>query len=104
SKTYTGKKAFATVTSITETVAADASANTVIAGTGNVLGLKVPVSAPQLLGEAEDGAKPGTGGTLLAGSTASTADALGTYAPNTAPNGAHDYDVWYISDNPENTK
>ena len=99
SKTFTGKKAFATITSITEVVAADASANTIIAGTGKVFGLQAPVSAPAPIGEAEDGAKPGTAGTLAIASD--TGDTYGTYSPNTAPNGTHDYDIWYLSDSPE---
>lgn len=98
SKTYTGKKAFFTVTQITEVVAADASANSIIAGTGVVLGCAALVSVPSAVKELED-AGVVTTGTLVAGA-ASPADALGTYAPSTAPNGAHDYEIYYISNNP----
>lgn len=99
SKTFTGKKAFKTVTSITETIAADASANTVISGSGVVLGLRAPVAVPSAVKETADGSVV-TNGVVAAAGTASTVDAFGTYAPNTAPDGAHDYEVWYLSNNP----
>lgn len=99
-KTFTGKKAFKTVTQITETVAADASANSIVSGTGNVLGLIGPVSLPIIIAETMDGAST-TAGTLVAASSAATDDAGGTYTPNTAPNGTHDYDIAYIADLPE---
>jgi hypothetical protein len=102
SKTFTGKKAFKTISSITEVVAADASANSIIAGSGNVLGIGVKTSQPAAVMELVDGAVVTTG-TIVAASTVSTADPLGTYAPATAPNGAHDYDVYVISDDPENS-
>lgn len=98
-KTFTGKKAFFTVTQITETVAADASANSIIAGTGVVLGCAAIVSVPSAVKEVVD-AGVVTTGTLVAASSASTDDALGTYSPATAPNGAHDYEIWYICNNP----
>jgi hypothetical protein len=34
-------------------------------------------------------------------SVTANADPRGTYAPATIPNGAHNYDVWFISDIPE---
>ena len=95
SKVFTGNKAFKTVTSITETVAADASANTIIAGTGKKFGLERYAEAPVIVAETENGAVP-TAGTVVARSTASTADARGTYAPNSAPNAALDFELWYI--------
>lgn len=101
-KTYTGKKAFASVTSITETIAADASANTIIAGTGVVLGLAVKSSVPKALLEVVD-AGVVTTGTLVAGVAGATTDEFGTYTPATAPNGAHDYTVWYIAEDPWNS-
>lgn len=103
SKTFTGKKAFKTVTSITETVAADASGNSIVAGTGNVLGLSTISALPSAVKEVVDGAIV-TNGTFVAGDSASTADPRGTYAPNTAPNGAHDYVVYFLSENPENSR
>lgn len=99
-KTFTGKKAFKTITQITETVAADASANSIVSGTGNVLGLIGPVSSVVPIGEMMDGATT-TAGVLVVASTAATADAGGTYTPNTAPNGTHTYDVGYLCDLPE---
>jgi hypothetical protein len=101
SKTFTGLKAFKSVTSITEVNAADASGDTIIAGTGTKLGLSAQNSVISAVKEYADGAIVTTG-TLVAGSTATTTtDPRGTYAPATAPDGVHDYDVWYISDNPE---
>lgn len=101
SKTFTGKKAFKTVTSITETVAADASANSIIAGNGVVLGLNSKLALASALKEVAAGSVVTTG-TLVAASTAATADPRGTYTPATAPDGSNDYTVWYISDDPEN--
>lgn len=100
SKTFTGKKAFWTVTSITETVAADASTNTIVSGTGDVLGLSAPLSVASAIKELAAGSIV-TNGTFVAASTAATDDPHGTYAPNSVPNGSNDYDVWYISDYPE---
>jgi hypothetical protein len=99
SKTFTGTKAFFTVSRISETVAADASANSIIAGTGVVLGLTAKASVASPVKEVVDGALV-TNGVLVAASAVATADPLGTYTPNTAPDGAHDYEIWYISDNP----
>lgn len=101
SKTFTGKKGFKTVTSITEVVVADASANSIIAGQGVVFGLSSPTSVPSAVKEMADGSLA-TNGTVVAASAASTADSRGTYAPNAAPDGAKDYTIWFISASPEN--
>lgn len=99
-KTFTGAKAFATVTSITETVAADASANTIIAGTGKKLGLNFRASNIIPVMETEDGATP-TAGVIVAGAGSSaTADWRGTYAPNSTLNGALTFVIYYITDDP----
>lgn len=95
SKTFTGKKAFKTITQITETIAADASANTIIAGNGKVLGLPFKAIAPTIIAETEDGVAP-TAGVIVPASTVSTADFFGTYTPNSALNGALDFKVWYL--------
>jgi len=97
SKTFTGNKAFKTVTGITEVIAATAAANSIVAGDGGKLGLTYKASAPKIIAETEDGLAP-TAGTLVAGSSASTADARGTYTPNSALNGALDFSVWYLVD------
>jgi len=85
-------KAFKWVRSIAITAAADAEANTLNFGTGDVLGL--PIRLPDLgyvLKEMEDGAAP-TAGTVVAGvdtvATATTGDVRGTYDPNSATDGA----------------
>ena len=101
-QTFTGKKAFQIVTRITETNAADASANTIIAGTGATLGLSAKVSVPSLLKEVVDGVVVVTG-VVVGASAAAAADALGTYTPAAAPDGVHLYSVYYISDDPWNS-
>ena len=103
SKTFTGKKAFKTVTSITETIAATAAANTIIAGDGVVFGLSTMCDIPSAVKEMAAGSLV-TNGTIVAASTASTADPRGTYAPNSAPNGTNDYIVYFLSSNPENDR
>lgn len=100
SKTATGAKAFATVTGITEIVAADASANSIISGSGELLGLELPASSVGIVAEEEDGAIP-TAGAIVKASTSATADRYGTYEPNSVPDGANDYILYYIVDIPE---
>lgn len=85
---FTGKKAFAKITSIT--VSADVTALT--AGYGNVLGLPLLVQQVGLvLREMQDGAVA-TAGTIVAGVTsaasATTGDVRGTYTPNATPDGS----------------
>lgn len=101
SKTFTGKKGFKTITSITEVVAADASTNTIIAGDGVVFGLAAPLAVASAVKEVAAGSVVTTG-TFVVASTASTDDLRGTYAPSAAPNGSNDYVVYYLSDTPEN--
>lgn len=101
SKTFTGKKAFKTVTQITEVVAADASANSIIAGSGVAMGFSAPCAVASAVKEIAAGSVV-TNGTVVAASAASTDDSRGTYTPNTAQDGANDYTVYYISDSPEN--
>lgn len=92
--TFTGKKAFKTITRVQ--VSANVTGLTV--GDGNVLGL--PVMLPEVgdvLKEIVDGAVAGAAGTFVAGDratpTATTGDVRGTWAPNAAPNGARVYEV-----------
>lgn len=104
SKTFTGAKSFAVITSVTIIAATDASANSVIIGTGTVFGIvfdgtPLRVSWPKAVLEMMDAAIV-TNGTVVAGSTSATADAYGTYSPSTVPNAAHDYDVLVVSDTP----
>lgn len=96
SQVFTGKKAFKTVTSVTETIATSAAANTIKTGTGVVLGLPFKAAAVNLIAETQDRALPTTAGVIVAASTVSTADYLGTYAPNAAPDGAKDFSVWFL--------
>lgn len=92
---FTGKKAFKTVTAVT--VSADVTGATV--GTGDVLGLPVrlPVTSAVLI-ELENGAAA-TAGTKVAAlavgtpSTATTADVRGTYDPNSACDGSKGFQL-----------
>lgn len=101
SKVFTGKKGFKTITGITQVIVADASGNTVIAGSGVVFGLLVMNAVASAVKEVAAGSVV-TNGVMVAASSASTADPRGTYAPNTAPDAANDYTVWHLSDSPEN--
>lgn len=92
-----GLAAFKHIRSIALTAAADAEANTVNVGWGDVLGL--PCFLPQtgdVLSEQEDGVEA-TAGTLVAGSvavqTATSGDVRGTYDPNSACDGAKDFQL-----------
>lgn len=98
-KTVTGLKAFYRVDSLTIISASNATANTLKMGTGVKLGLKFPAASIVPLGEMQDGALP-TAGVIVAASTASTADARGTYASNAVPDSSKDYIVYYLSDDP----
>lgn len=103
SKTFTGAKAFCYVDNITVVSVADASADSVIIGTGNVMGFKCFNSCASAVKEQMDSGLV-TNGTLVIGSHSNVAaDFQGTYSPSTAPNGTHTYDVWFISDQPELT-
>lgn len=101
SKTFTGKKAFQSILSVSVVAAADASADSVVIGTGTVFGLDVTSQiggAGASVKEIVDGSLVTTG-TLVAKSA--TDDPRGTYSPATAPNGAHTYECIYITDDPE---
>lgn len=102
SKVYTGKKAFAVVDGITSTAATDASGNTISVGTGNVLGLpsrNAVAGTNAGVKETIDGAIVVTGVYTKGG--ADPADDKGTFAPATAPNGTHIYEVWYLEVDPQ---
>ena len=97
-----GTKAFATVTSITCSVAV--TVGTISVGTLDVFGLPVPLNMTGLvIQDLTDGAKSGTQGTYVAadntagGSTTTTGDVRGTFAPNTASNGTHYYHLIMVA-------
>lgn len=103
SKTYATKTAFSRVTSIVITAAGDASADTVVVGQGDVLGLDVKLSAGgtgAAIKEIVAGSLV-TNGVFVASNLTANNDPRGTYAPNTIPNGSTSYDVWILSDDPE---
>lgn len=118
SKTYVSLKAFKTITSFTIISAGNATTDTVTLGDGVTFGLDVIASALATVGipaglvnlavkEIVDSALVVTG-TIVpfdpvnsGFSTAFTADPRGTYTPAAAPNGAHLYDLWFITDQPE---
>jgi len=62
-------------------------------GFGDKIGLKRPLEVGGLLDEREDNAVPGTAGTIV---LSGTSGPNGTYTPDTAPDGAHDYMVTYV--------
>lgn len=99
SKTAGGAVSFKVVTRISVTAAGDASADSISAGTTAKLGLDVTAAHPSPLKELMDGTAP-TAGVITIASTSANTDPRGLFAPNTAPDGAHDYDLWYISDSP----
>jgi len=92
---FTGKKAFKTVTSILFSI----SVTSATVGTGNVLGLPLFLSEIAcVLSEAQDGAVA-TAGTVVAGintaggSTATTGDVRGTYTPNATPDSSKSFQL-----------
>jgi len=92
---FTGRKAFAEILSIT----AGSAITAATVGTGVVLGLPLFVETAGLLfRELTDGAVP-TAGTLAvadtAVATALTGDVRGTYNPNLAPDGSRSYQLWF---------
>jgi hypothetical protein len=64
---------------------------------GATLTLSAKNSTTKILAERMDGAPAGVAGTITIGDGTTN----GVYTPNTAPDGTHSYDVWYISDHPE---
>ena len=91
--TFTGKKAFKTVTKVR--VSANVTGLTV--GEGVVLGLPVFLGeAADAFRESVDGALP-TAGVFVAGDrttpSATTGDVRGTWTPNGAPNSTRNYEV-----------
>lgn len=102
-KTFTGAKSFKRVDTVTLTVLADASTDSIAIGNGNVFGLparSVFGAVNAAVKEFLDGAILVTG-TLVAGSTAAATDLQGTYLPATAPNGAHTYEVVFVVTDPQ---
>ncbi len=102
-QTFTGKKAFYTVDGVVITSIADATTDTVTVGTGNVLGLPTRNSVGGVAAAVKEtmDAAPLLTGTLVAASVAATADSQGTYLPATVPNAAHNYEVWYLENDPQ---
>ena len=101
-KTATTLQAFATVTSVQEIIAADASANTNIVGNADVLGLSRILENTEFVRlELEDGALA-TAGTIVVGAApVGPADGRGTYLPNSTPNGALDFEVFFWVTDPD---
>lgn len=100
SKTFTGAKAFATITSITEVNAVDASGDTVIAGSGVLLGLAFRGVTTKPMYEQQDASLITTGTFVVGAGASASADYRGTFAPAAAPNGAIVWTIYYLTDNP----
>ena len=93
-----GKKAFKTVTAIAITAVADAEANTLNMGWGDVLGLPYLLTQKNAVTYLMDGI-PQVTGTITAGvttdpATTITGDVRGTILPATATNGTRRYGGW----------
>jgi len=97
-----GKKAFKTISAVA--ISGD-SAGAVTIGCGDVLGLPVFLSnSAFILKELEDGAAASAGTTVagvLANPTATTGDVRGTYDPDTACDGAANFSIVVMLENPE---
>lgn len=105
-KTSNGLKAFKWVTQIDLVAAADATANTVEVGFGDVLGLPVFMQqTTHFLKELQDGAAA-TAGTFVAGvqsvPSATTGDVRGTYDPNAAADGSRNFELLLMVPEPQN--
>lgn len=92
---FTGKKAFKTVTS----VVFSASVTGATVGTGVVLGLPYRLGGKyDILAGYVDSTLENATSTVVAGDattpSATTGDVRGTYSPATAPNGSRQYRVW----------
>lgn len=87
-----GKVAFKSLTSITWT--ATSGVNLTV-GTNDVLGLDYKMEVDTVFWELEDGVAA-TAGTVVVASAAANADPLGTYDPNSACNGALNFDIFYV--------
>lgn len=93
-----GAKAFKTVTSIAITAAADAEANTLNVGWGDVFGMPVVMADKRHVISATMDGDPETGNTIVAAdttdpATTTTGDVRGTVAFGTAANGTRDFTV-----------
>jgi hypothetical protein len=105
SKTVTGKKAFAYVSGVAITAAADSEANTLNIGTGAVLGLPFRLTAlddvmKASIGGTQELVNVASNATVVAGvatspATTSTGDVRGTVTFNTALNGTLTPTLWY---------
>lgn len=92
---FTGKKAFKTITSVTF----NANVTSATVGTGNVLGLPYRLAGKwDILAGYADSTQEAATSTVVAGdataATATTGDVRGTYAPATTPDGSKRFRVW----------
>lgn len=99
SKTAAGKKAFRYLQSVAITAAADATANTLTVGTGNVFGLPWKLTNIRDVIAVHQGDTDDTYTAVVGDATtpsATTGDVRGTIAFNTTPDGTVDFSVLYI--------
>ncbi len=101
SKTGTGKKAYKYLRSITYTVAADATTNTVDIGTGVVLGMPFAALTKNHVTVRMDGVTDASATIVAADATtpsATTGDVRGTVTFNTPPDATHVYSAQVFYD------
>lgn len=95
SQVDTGAICFKQVTRVQLPTDASGSPGAAEVGFGSIMGFSNKLQYGGLVSEHVDNAVPGTAGTVVLSGTSAP---NGTYDPNTAPNGAHDYVVCFIPD------
>ena len=98
---FTGKKAFKVIKSVSFSAAVTAAT----VGTGKVLGLPAYLSdATLVIKEIQNASTPASAGTFVSGDTAkptaTTGDVRGTYAPNADPDGSKSFRLVLVSADP----
>lgn len=101
------KKAFKYIKSYAITAAADATANTLIVGFGNVLGLPFRLTSKDKVVAFGAGAVDASATIVIADDTNPatnvTGDVRGTISPNSAPDGVKLYAAWMLADRTQNS-
>lgn len=104
SKIFTGNRVFSRVTQVTVISASDASTDSITIGSTDSLGLLAaayPGGVDSAVKEQVNGAIVITGDII---STGATPEPYGRYEPATAPDGANDYELWYLAQLPDSNQ